>query len=481
MSVAASLRWPPLTSTLRGPSARMRRAASSMSASLSTAMSASAAASWRFGVTTSASGSASAMSAARASGWSSGSPDLAIITGSSTRGRRPCADSRSATARMIGAVESMPIFTASAPMSESTASICWATNSGGTLNTPCTPTEFWAVSAVSTEVPKTRNAENVLRSAWMPAPPPESDPAIVSAVGTVICSESINLGGELRPGKAGVRMRSVPDPLVGGLRGAEDAGTVEAGVEVGIDVVGLVGHEVVEGAAGGREAAVALVHVRAVGDGRGDGLVRVPGDSGLDRAAVLPRGRRAAVTERAAAVAVLVVDEREDRGFHVAVVRRAEGLDQRLAVALQADRRRHHQRIGLGRSAGADGARERDVEHAEPEGRRPRARVTREVREPAEPHGRRGQPEVLEDRADLDRAELADPRLHQRDGPDAAPARIVLEMAARAAPELRDAGRLVAGVVVDEEEAPLLVEEREQHVDVEHGQLGDRHEVRGAR
>src|ERR1051326_7610420 len=92
---------------------------------------------------------------------------------------------------MIGADESMPIFTASAPKSVRTASICARTNAGGTSWTPCTPTEFCAVRAVSTDMPNTRNAENVLRSAWMPAPPPESEPAIVSAFATVIDLGSI--------------------------------------------------------------------------------------------------------------------------------------------------------------------------------------------------------------------------------------------------------------------------------------------------
>ena len=59
-------------------------------------------------MTISASGRISATSAARASGWSSGSPDFAIITGSTTIGRAPYADSRAATAWMIGPVESMP-------------------------------------------------------------------------------------------------------------------------------------------------------------------------------------------------------------------------------------------------------------------------------------------------------------------------------------------------------------------------------------
>src|SRR5438309_3898716 len=77
MSVARSGRWPPLTRTWRGPSARIRRAASSMAASVVTVMPASAPASWRFGVTTYASGSSSLLSASRAAGSSSGSPDFA--------------------------------------------------------------------------------------------------------------------------------------------------------------------------------------------------------------------------------------------------------------------------------------------------------------------------------------------------------------------------------------------------------------------
>ena len=104
---------------------------------------------------------------------------------------------------MIGAVESMPIFTASAPKSESTESICATTNSGGRLKTPWTPTEFCAVTAVMTLIPNTRNAEKVLRSAWMPAPPPESEPAIVSALGILIRLRSIRrTEGALKRGSA---------------------------------------------------------------------------------------------------------------------------------------------------------------------------------------------------------------------------------------------------------------------------------------
>ena len=45
-----------------------------------------------------------------------------------------------------------------------------------------TPRVFWAVMAVRADVPKTPNAWKVLRSAWMPAPPPLSEPAMVRAM-----------------------------------------------------------------------------------------------------------------------------------------------------------------------------------------------------------------------------------------------------------------------------------------------------------
>ena len=84
---------------------------------------------------------------------------------------------------MMAELASMPVFTASAPMSAATASIWAATISGGSSCTAVTRSVFCAVTAVMADVPYTPRAANVLRSAWMPAPPPESDPATVMAVG----------------------------------------------------------------------------------------------------------------------------------------------------------------------------------------------------------------------------------------------------------------------------------------------------------
>jgi hypothetical protein len=53
---------------------------------------------------------------------------------------------------------------------------------GGTW-TAVTPRVFCAVSAAIADSPCTPCAANVFRSAWMPAPPPESEPAMVRALG----------------------------------------------------------------------------------------------------------------------------------------------------------------------------------------------------------------------------------------------------------------------------------------------------------
>ena len=53
----------------------------------------------------------------------------------------------------MSAVPSIPVLTASAPMSSSTDRICCCTKAGGTGSTPCTPSVFCAVSAVMAVAP----------------------------------------------------------------------------------------------------------------------------------------------------------------------------------------------------------------------------------------------------------------------------------------------------------------------------------------
>jgi hypothetical protein len=78
----------------------------------------------------------------------------------------------------------MPILTASTPMSSTTARTCSTMKAPGTGCTAVTPTVFWAVRAVIAVMPWTPQRANAFRSAWIPAPPPESEPAIDSTAGT---------------------------------------------------------------------------------------------------------------------------------------------------------------------------------------------------------------------------------------------------------------------------------------------------------
>ena len=60
------------------------------------------------------------------------------------------------------------------------------------LENPWTPVVFWAVSAVIALIPYTPFAIIVFKSAWMPAPPLESLPAIVNAVFIIKLLSGIN-------------------------------------------------------------------------------------------------------------------------------------------------------------------------------------------------------------------------------------------------------------------------------------------------
>ncbi len=53
----------------------------------------------------------------------------------------------------------------------------------GRVSTEITSWVFCAVSATIAEVPCTPQRANAFRSAWIPAPPPESEVAIVIATG----------------------------------------------------------------------------------------------------------------------------------------------------------------------------------------------------------------------------------------------------------------------------------------------------------
>ena len=84
--------------------------------------------------------------------------------------------------------KSIPVFAASTPMSSKTASSWARMKSGGSSWTAVTAAVFCAVSATSADIPWQPAAANAFRSAWIPAPPPESDVAIVNTRGTLMLS-----------------------------------------------------------------------------------------------------------------------------------------------------------------------------------------------------------------------------------------------------------------------------------------------------
>src|SRR5580704_5859958 len=169
--------------TACGPRAWIRFASSAASPSGSPV---SVLASGRLGVTTVAFGSSVSISAPRASGSSRTAPDSDTITGSRTTGVAcgSASSSARATASIVARSPSIPILTASTPMSSWTARTWAKMISGGIAWTAVTPTVFCAVIAVIAVIPCTPQAANALRSAWMPAPPPESLPAIESTLGS---------------------------------------------------------------------------------------------------------------------------------------------------------------------------------------------------------------------------------------------------------------------------------------------------------
>src|SRR5918996_5362501 len=112
------------------------------------------------------------------------------MTGSTTSGTGLDAR-KSATVSMIARENSIPVLAASTPMSSKRASSCARMKSGGTSWTAVTARVFWAVSATIAVVPWQPAAANAFRSAWIPAPPPESEVAIVRQRGTATSTANV--------------------------------------------------------------------------------------------------------------------------------------------------------------------------------------------------------------------------------------------------------------------------------------------------
>ena len=152
-------------------------------------------------ITVASGSSSSTIACARGVVEQHGAATRTTITGSITTGT-PATSSSSAsrTAATVSAVPSMPIFTASTPMSVGDRPDLLDDElrraPGGCRSTP---TVFCAVSAVIAVMPCTPQRANAFRSAWMPAPPPESEPAIERTAGGAIRGQ--------------VRRSSLPGPV----------------------------------------------------------------------------------------------------------------------------------------------------------------------------------------------------------------------------------------------------------------------------
>jgi hypothetical protein len=113
----------------------------------------SRAASSKLGVISVVRGNNSRTSTATAASSINTAPLVATITGSNTTRSSLCRSIESATVCTISGACSMPILTASTPMSSTTASIWSRSMSGGTPWMLRTPQVFCAVSAVMAVMP----------------------------------------------------------------------------------------------------------------------------------------------------------------------------------------------------------------------------------------------------------------------------------------------------------------------------------------
>ena len=181
-SLASFRLCPPFTRTATSFSEPIFSAALTMSSGVSIFIPDRISASGMLGVIRSASGKNSLTSVPIAPSSISFAPLVATMTGSTTMFLALYCLSFSAIVCIRAELETIPIFTASGKMSVNTASSSFARNSGVTSMMSVTPVVFCAVRAVTALIAYTLLASIVLISAWIPAPPQESLPAIDNAV-----------------------------------------------------------------------------------------------------------------------------------------------------------------------------------------------------------------------------------------------------------------------------------------------------------
>ena len=177
-STRVAREMPALDQHRPAPSASSISAARRMSASSPIGKPASVSASGRFGVSTVATGAALSRSAVSASRQQQACPPLATITGSTTSGTPArAAESRGDRLDHRGVVQHAGLDRIGADVA-STTSICWRMKAGSTGRRRRRPGVLRGQRGDRGRGVAAR-AVTVLMSAWMPAPPPESEPATI--------------------------------------------------------------------------------------------------------------------------------------------------------------------------------------------------------------------------------------------------------------------------------------------------------------
>src|SRR5829696_9007656 len=180
----AEPKCPPLTMTFSAPNFLIFLAASIASFSVLITMSASFSASILFGVIRVDKGISFDTNDLYASVRSNLAPVPAARIGSSTIGILNVFLTERQIASIIGLLYTIPILMAFGGISIIIDLICCSTINGEISNISATRFVFCAVIAVIAVHPYTPSAENIFKSACIPAPAPESLPAIDSAIFT---------------------------------------------------------------------------------------------------------------------------------------------------------------------------------------------------------------------------------------------------------------------------------------------------------
>ena len=178
-------------------------------------------------------------------------PVVVTNTGSTTRKGNRCSAAKRETSRTVDAWPSIPVLTARGVRSFRTASICASTIESDNNSIPVTEVVFCAVTAVIAVAANTFLAFMALMSAWIPAPPPESEPAMLRTTG----------------GCMGTTLPVVrPSDYAGGMNSLK-VGTFESASRLVVGTGGFRTMELLEQSLRASESSLATVALRRVEPG----------------------------------------------------------------------------------------------------------------------------------------------------------------------------------------------------------------------